>query len=139
VLSFVVARDGIEWEIVRKHPYYTLEIIRRIPGFENMSEAAAAHHEKLDGSGYFRNWTADQMSTPARILAVADIFDALAAQRPYREALPLEQVFSIMRKDAPHALDASCLEALMIANDQPAATTPGLLQLSDAIFDSEMI
>ena len=48
----------------------------------------------------------------ARVLVVSDIFDALPAQRPYREALPLERVFEIMHQDAPHALDAVCLEAL---------------------------
>ncbi len=125
--------------MVKKHPYYTLEILRRIPGLENMSEIAAAHHEKLDGSGYFRNWTAEQLSTPARILAVADIYDALAAQRPYRDAMPVEQVFGIMQKDAPHALDAECLAALMSAKSVPAAATPGLFELSGAVSDSEFI
>jgi HD-GYP domain-containing protein (c-di-GMP phosphodiesterase class II) len=46
-------------------------------------------------------------------LAVADVFDALRAKRPYRDALPLDKVFSIMRNDTPHALDAACLAALM--------------------------
>ncbi len=128
-----------EWDVVKKHPYYTLEILRRIPGLENMSEIAAAHHEKLDGSGYFRNWAAEQLSTPARILAVADIYDALAAARPYRDAMPVEQVFGIMRKEAPHALDADCLEALIGATTGPMAEASGLLNLSDAVSDSELI
>ena len=55
---------------------------------------------------------ADQMPLEARILVVADIFDAHAANRPYRDALPLDEVYKIMRKDAPHATDAKCLEAL---------------------------
>ena len=104
-----------EWKVVKKHPYYTLEILRRIPGFEALGEEAAAHHEKLDGSGYWRGLVAGQLSTYARILAVADIFDALRAKRPYRDSLPLEKTFSIMRGEAPHALDASCLEALIAA------------------------
>jgi putative nucleotidyltransferase with HDIG domain len=128
-----------EWAVVKKHPYYTLEILRRIPGLENMSEVAAAHHEKLDGSGYFRSWTAEQLSTPARILAVADIYDALAAQRPYRDAMPLDQVFGIMRKEAPHALDAECLEALIASTNQPAEATTGLRRLADVVSDSELI
>jgi HD-GYP domain-containing protein (c-di-GMP phosphodiesterase class II) len=84
-----------------------------------LSEVAAAHHEKLDGSGYFRHWGAEQMSLPSRILVVSDIFDALAAERPYRSAMPLEKVFGIMQKDAPRALDATCLEALMAAKQYP--------------------
>jgi putative nucleotidyltransferase with HDIG domain len=128
---------ALEWDVVKKHPYYTLEILRRIPGLENMSEVAAAHHEKLDGSGYFRGWTAEQLSTHARILVVADIYDALSAQRPYRDAMALDQVFTIMRKEAPRALDADCLEALISFQDQPGAVTPGLLQLSDAVSDEK--
>jgi len=57
--------------------------------------------------------TGDALSLPARILAVADVFDALSAKRPYRDALPLEKVSSMMREDAPHALDWLCLDALM--------------------------
>jgi putative nucleotidyltransferase with HDIG domain len=104
-----------EWKVVKKHPYYTLEILRRIPGFEALGEEAAAHHEKLDGSGYWRGLVAEQLSTFARILAVADIFDALRAKRPYRDSLPLEKAFSIMRGESPHALDLPCLEALIAA------------------------
>jgi putative nucleotidyltransferase with HDIG domain len=103
---------GGEWEAVKKHPYYTLEVLKRVPGFEELSEVAASHHEKLDGTGYFRGWGAERMSRPARMLVVADIFDALAARRPYREALPVETVFGILEKDAPKALDADCVEAL---------------------------
>jgi putative nucleotidyltransferase with HDIG domain len=104
---------GEEWKVVKAHPYYTLEILNRIPGFDRLSHDAAAHHEKLDGSGYWRGWGADQLSRFARILAVADIFDALHAKRPYRDGLPLEKVFAILREDAPHALDLPCVEALI--------------------------
>lgn len=101
-----------EWMVVRRHPHYSGAILRRVPGFGEVSEVAAAHHEKLDGSGYFRNLKAEQLSLPARILAVADIYDALAARRPYRDAMPVEKVFSIIEKDAPQALDADCVVAL---------------------------
>jgi len=104
-----------EWAVVKRHPYYTLEILRRIPGFQLWAEEAAAHHERLNGSGYWRGLAADQLSTFARILAVADVFDALRAKRPYRDSLPLEKTFSIMREEAPHAIDLPCLEALIAA------------------------
>jgi putative nucleotidyltransferase with HDIG domain len=104
--------DENEWQAMRSHPEFTLRILRPIRGFEEMSEIAASHHEKLDGTGYFRGLRAEQMSTEARILVVADIFDALSANRPYRAAMPLEKVYKILRQDAPHALDAECVEAL---------------------------
>jgi putative nucleotidyltransferase with HDIG domain len=116
-----------EWKVVRDHPYHTFQILTRIPGFEDLAAEAAAHHEKLDGSGYWRGWHADQMSSFARILVVADIFDALRAKRPYRDSLPLEKVFEIMRGDAPRALDLPCLEALVSAksssNSEPITYT----------------
>jgi putative nucleotidyltransferase with HDIG domain len=120
-----------EFAEVRKHPYFTYEILRRIPAFADFSMDAAAHHERLDGKGYWRGITGDQMSLPARILAVADVFDALKAKRPYRDALPLEKVFAIMREDAPHALDLPCLVALIeskraqenVVTPQPSTAT----------------
>jgi putative nucleotidyltransferase with HDIG domain len=114
-----------EWTIVKGHPYYTLEILNKIPGFDRLSQDAAAHHEKLDGSGYWRGWGAEKLSRFARILAVADIFDALHAKRPYRDGMPLEKVFQILRSDAPHALDLPCVEALIASktNSEPLAFT----------------
>jgi putative nucleotidyltransferase with HDIG domain len=105
-----------EFAAVREHPYQTYEILRRIPAFADFSYDAAAHHERLNGKGYWRGLTSDDLSLFARILAVADVFDALRAKRPYRDALPLEKVFSMMREDTPHALDATCLNALMESN-----------------------
>jgi HD-GYP domain-containing protein (c-di-GMP phosphodiesterase class II) len=104
-----------EWQVVRDHPYYTFQILKRVPAFKSFSSDAAAHHERLDGSGYWRRLSGSSISTVARILSVADVFDALRAKRPYRDALPLEKVFSIMRKESPKALDLPCLEALMSA------------------------
>jgi putative nucleotidyltransferase with HDIG domain len=110
-----------EWQVVRDHPYYTFQILKRIPAFKSFSSDAAAHHERLDGSGYWRNLSGNSLSRVARILSVADVFDALRAKRPYREALPLEQVFSIMQKECPRALDSPCLEALMSATQDRKA------------------
>lgn len=104
--------DDAEWAIIRLHPFYTWKILQGISSFHEMSEVAASHHEKLNGKGYFRGLGADQLSLESRILAVADIFDALSAKRPYRDSLPLKTVFEIMHKDAPHAIDATCLKAL---------------------------
>ena len=61
---------------------------------------------------------------------VADIYDALAAKRPYRDALPLEQVFSIMQKDAPQALDANVFEALKCSTVSAHSVAEDLFRLS---------
>ena len=117
--------EPAEWEVVKKHPAYSHAILKRIPGFGRLAEVAASHHERLDGTGYWRSYDAARLDLPSRILAVADVYDALAAKRPYREALPLEQVLGIMRKDAPHALDAECLEALAGASVRNLAGAVG--------------
>lgn len=122
--------DEPEWQVMKKHPYYTFEILRSITGFEEMSVVAGAHHERLDGSGYFRQWTAEQLSLPARVIAVADVFDALSAKRPYRDALPMETVFGILRKEAQHLLDANCVETLIAAKNQASSLNSDLLALA---------
>jgi len=130
ILEKPAALDEGEWGIMKKHPYYSFEILRRVPGFEELSEVAGAHHEKLDGSGYYAHLSAEQLSLETRILTVADIFDALAAKRPYRDALPLDKVFGIMQKEAPRAIDAQCLDALMMHHASAQSSSQGLLGLS---------
>jgi putative nucleotidyltransferase with HDIG domain len=101
-----------EWQLIRSHPEHTRKILGSIRGFEEMSEVAAAHHERLDGSGYCRGLKAPQLILESRILAVADVFDALSAWRPYRNSIPREKVLATIRKWSPHILDGTCVEAL---------------------------
>ncbi len=100
-----------EWNTIRQHPRHTSEILARIPGFEPIRAIAAAHHERLDGRGYYMGLGAEQLTLDMRILSCADVFDALSAKRPYRDALPLKEVFAIMDKDAGNALDPVCIDA----------------------------
>jgi HD-GYP domain-containing protein (c-di-GMP phosphodiesterase class II) len=101
-----------EWASIKKHPYYTQQVLGQITGFERLADVACAHHERLDGRGYFRGLTADQLDLDMRIIAVADVYDALSAERPYRGALSPSEVFAIMDKDAGIALDADCIDVL---------------------------
>jgi putative nucleotidyltransferase with HDIG domain len=104
--------DAGEWAAMRRHPMWTLEILERIPAFADLADVAANHHEKLDGSGYARGLAAADLTLEARILVVADIAEALTADRPYRGRLPLEKVVEIMAGDVPHALDAGVFAQL---------------------------
>ncbi len=79
-----------EWQAVRMHPVYTRLILRMITGFEQLSFIAAAHHERLDGKGYPENLDGDNLPLTARILCVADVYQALSEKRPYREGLPIK-------------------------------------------------
>lgn len=98
-----------EWETVRHHPRWSMEILTRVGAFRDMARIAAAHHERLDGSGYYRGLTASQLDQPSRILAVADVAEALSSDRPYRGALDPDEVLAIMR---PAALDPEAIAAL---------------------------
>jgi len=101
-----------EWGVVRQHPYLSFLILKRVPGFGQLSELVASHHERLDGSGYFRHLTARELSMPARILAVSEMFDGLVTRQPYRDALSFEDVYGLLHKEVPVALDGECVEAL---------------------------
>lgn len=110
-----------EFQQVRNHPRYSYEILRQVRAFEWLAEVAGAHHERLDGKGYWRGLTAEQLTMEMRILAVADVFDALSAERPYRPALPLKEVFTILEREAGTALDEQCVHTLreLYPNDEP--------------------
>ena len=101
-----------EFDLVKLHPRFTYEILGQIRGQSRMAEIAANHHERLDGKGYWRGLNADQLDLEMRILAAADVFDALSAQRPYRDALPMDKVFSIMNEGSGSHLDADCIRGL---------------------------
>jgi HD-GYP domain-containing protein (c-di-GMP phosphodiesterase class II) len=85
---------------MRKHTGYTYQILSQVAGFRHLASMAASHHERLDGKGYHRGLGADQLNTSARILGVADMYEALTARRPYRQDLSQEQVMDILAKNA---------------------------------------
>jgi HD-GYP domain-containing protein (c-di-GMP phosphodiesterase class II) len=104
--------DEGEWAIVKAHPRHTFAILDRVPGFREQALEASLHHERLDGRGYYRGFVGKDIGRGARIMAVADVYDALLADRPYRAGLPVEEVLSVLRKDAGSALCADCVGAV---------------------------
>ena len=89
--------DPLEWAAVQRHALHTEQILGRISAFGVLARVAGAHHEKLDGTGYPRGLDARHIRLETRIITVADIFDALTADRPYRPAMPTAQALQIMR------------------------------------------
>lgn len=104
--------DEAEFAAVQSHPMHSFVILQRIAGFDSIAEIASGHHERLDGKGYWQGLGADHLPLETRIMTVADVYDALSAKRPYREALPYEKCRAIMDADAGTAFDPECLEAL---------------------------
>lgn len=72
---------------IRKHPYFSHRILSQVPGFEEISQWAAFHHERLDGTGYPFHLDNERLATGARLIALADTFTALTETRPYRSAM----------------------------------------------------
>jgi putative nucleotidyltransferase with HDIG domain len=101
-----------EFEQIKRHPRYSQQILQQVEAFGVLAEVAGAHHERLDGRGYYRGLTAEQISWAARVLTVADIYEALSAKRPYRDALPWEKIEQIMSADAGTGIDPECFDAL---------------------------
>ena len=101
-----------EFAVMREHPRYTEDILRGVDAFAPFAAISAAHHERLDGTGYHRGVRAGELPVAARALAVADVFEALTADRPYRGPMAPEEALGIMRETAGTHLCPTCLEAL---------------------------
>jgi HD-GYP domain-containing protein (c-di-GMP phosphodiesterase class II) len=104
--------DAAEWASIRAHSWHSERILERTSAFRDIAPIAGHHHERLDGTGYPYGIAAEDLCLEVRILSVADVFDALSAERPYRAALPIAQVFEIMDKDIGTAFDGTCVAAL---------------------------
>ena len=98
-------------EILR-HPVYTWEILSRVSAFQSFAWTAALHHEKLDGSGYPWGMRGDRLELAARVLAVADVYEALVADRPYRGGLGRDKALDVVRKQAGTQLCAQAVAGL---------------------------
>lgn len=92
--------DADEWAAMRAHTRHTFEILDAVPVFSDLADDAAAHHERLDGRGYDRGLPGAALSPSARVLAVADVTDALRSDRPYRVGMPIERVIGLLNEDA---------------------------------------
>ena len=97
---------------VERHPEYTWQILSRIEAFSAFAWTASIHHEKLDGSGYPWKLQGGQIDRSARILGVADMYEALISDRPYRAGLTPSRALEIMDEDRGTKLCGETLDAL---------------------------
>jgi HD-GYP domain-containing protein (c-di-GMP phosphodiesterase class II) len=104
--------DPDEWAAMKMHAVHSETILSRITAFGELAVIAAAHHERLDGKGYPRGLKGDEIAFETRIITVADIFDALTADRPYRAAMPVTKALATMAEMVDTAVDRDCFAAL---------------------------
>lgn len=107
--------DEKEWVVIKSHPLHSQNILEHVEAFRDIAPIAGAHHERLDGKGYPFGLKGDQICLEIRILTVADVFDALTADRPYRKAMSIDQAFVILDKDIGTAFDGTCIKALKLS------------------------
>ncbi|MDO8348179.1 MAG: HD domain-containing phosphohydrolase [Rugosibacter sp.] len=112
--------DAAEFSAMQRHPLIGGEVLRRCETqvnelghsiFSVAVEIAEGHHEKFDGSGYPRGLTGEEIPLSARIIAVADVFDALTSRRPYKEAWTVEQARDALRRDTGRHFDPEIVAA----------------------------
>ena len=104
--------DADEWDIMRRHPRIGAEIIgEHASGVLRVArEIALTHHEKWDGSGYPEGLAGEAIPLASRIVAIADVFDALTTRRPYKDAWSLETAFCHLRSEAGRHFDPALVE-----------------------------
>jgi HD-GYP domain-containing protein (c-di-GMP phosphodiesterase class II) len=94
-----------EFARVKEHPLITEAILSRVPGCEHLAPLAGAHHERLDGTGYPRGLGAPDLTSGMRLLAVADVYEALTSPRPYRAAYTSDRALEVIAGDVPGRFD----------------------------------
>ena len=114
----VLQKDGKltdeEFQHIQQHVKITYDILNKIylsDRFNEVAEIASSHHEKYDGTGYFRKLAGDNICLGGRILAVADVFDAITSKRHYRDKMPIRDALGIISGGAGKHFDPKITEA----------------------------
>lgn len=120
-----------EFAEIRRHPGAGRQLLTELGGFPSLVlDLVESHHERLDGGGYPNGVPAGELDLAIRILTVADVYDALTADRVYRAAWPAERALALLEEETDTAFDPDCVAALrtVVAADQPdsAADAPVL-------------
>jgi HD-GYP domain-containing protein (c-di-GMP phosphodiesterase class II) len=117
------ALTDAEWQVMRKHPVYAYDMLYRIAYLKPALIIPYCHHEKWDGNGYPRGLKGEEIPLEARIFAIADVWDALSSDRPYRSALPAFKVQKIIEESSGSHFDPLVVKVF--------------LQLNEALFASD--
>jgi putative nucleotidyltransferase with HDIG domain len=102
-----------QFSIIKRHSVLGAKIIEPIKTFREVVPIVAQHHERIDGKGYPDGLTGDEIHIGAKILAVADAFDAMLSDRPYRKGLPLYETLHRIKQSKGRQFDANVVNALM--------------------------
>ncbi|MFH1460761.1 MAG: HD domain-containing phosphohydrolase [Candidatus Omnitrophota bacterium] len=107
--------DDEEFNQIKSHPVYSAHILEPLEDLKESSEVIRHHHERVDGRGYPSGFTREQMPVRSRIIAVADSYDAMTSDRPYRKSMPIETALSELEKNKGTQFDAEAVDAFISA------------------------
>jgi putative two-component system response regulator len=109
-----------EWDVMRRHPFMGKKILEGSdsPIIQLAETIAYTHHEKWDGTGYPKKLKGTDIPQVGRIVALADVFDALTTKRPYKEPFSLEKSFTIIREERDRHFDPEVVDAFFNAEDE---------------------
>lgn len=109
-----------EYAEMKKHPEYGVEIMQPVKAFENILPAMLYHHERFDGQGYPHGLKGADIPLSARILCVADCFDAMTSDRPYRKGMPAKDALHELRKNKSTQFDPELVDVFLrlVENDR---------------------
>lgn len=112
--------SAYEWQVMQTHTRIGYEILRDSPSYylQTGSIIALGHHERYDGKGYPDRLTGDSIPIEARVAAVADVFDALQSERPYKQGWPMDRTLDYMRSQRGLHFDPECIDAFFTRLDQ---------------------
>jgi HD-GYP domain-containing protein (c-di-GMP phosphodiesterase class II) len=132
--------NDAQWEIMKQHPVIGERIVARIPGLESVAQAIRHEHERWDGKGYPDGLKGDTIPLASRIVLVCDAFHAMTSNRPYREAMPVEDARAELVRHAGTQFDpvivGALLSSLDIQADGGASTLdPAASKLIDGKFE----
>jgi len=113
-----------EWSIMRRHPLTGAQIVAPLEFFDEGAVIVRHHHERLDGSGYPDGLKGEGIPLGARVVAVADVYDALTSGRSYRAALLHTEAVDILRREADRTLDGRLVDLVIDILEPPSARAP---------------
>jgi putative nucleotidyltransferase with HDIG domain len=105
--------DEDDWKIVRTHPYQGARLVRRINGYGPVAEIILAHHERIDGRGYPRGLTGEQIPLLSRMISIADTYDVMTARDSYRDPVSQAEAIAELRRVSGAQLDGDLVEAFV--------------------------
>ena len=128
-----------EWELVRRHPVAGVEMVSEIEFPDQVLEIVRSHHERWDGRGYPDGLVAEAIPRSARILCIADVYDALTSMRSYKAAMSPAEALDVMRRDVGRQFDPELFEhfeELMRTRQTPARTRQAPILRRDGVTDT---